>query len=121
MLDSHSVLVTSRRAQDFWKHSIKIIDEQCEERFNFTFRYIAPHFLNSTLIIGELNTRILHFGEGKGKFGKWMPGECIEAIHIEDIPEPSKIGPYRNVVIHTGINNIKNRNSISCQGLGNIL
>ena len=30
LLDSHSVLVTSRRAQDFWKHSIDKIDELCE-------------------------------------------------------------------------------------------
>ena len=120
-LECHSVLVTRRRAQDFWKHSIEKIDEQCEERFSFTLWHIATHFLNSIVIIGDSNTRILHFGEGKGKFGKWMPGERIEAIHIEDIPEPSKIGPYRNVVIHTGINNIKNRNSMSCQGLGNIL
>ena len=50
-----------------------------------------------------------------------MPGERIEAIHIEDIPEPAEIGPYRNIVIHTGINNIKDRNRRSNRGLGNIL
>ena len=45
-----------------------------------------------------------------------MPGERIEAVDIEDIPDP-----YRNVMIHTGINDINNRNSMSCQSLGNIL
>ena len=45
----------------------------------------------------------------------------MSAMHIEDIPEADKIGPYRNIVLHTGVNNIKSRNSRSVQGLGNIL
>ena len=121
VLSSNSVLVTSRRAQDYWTHGIEKANEACEERVSFTFRHIAPHFLNSTVIVGDSNTRLLSFGDGKGNFGKWMPGECIKATHIEDIPDPIKIGPYRNVVIHTGINNIKTRNSRSTQGLGSIL
>ena len=46
-----------------------------------------------------------------------MPGKGIEANHIEDIPDPSDIGPYRNVIIHTGINNIKIRNRRSNKSL----
>lgn len=120
-LDSNSVLVSSRLAQDFWMHSIEKCDDPCEERLSFTFRHISPHFLNSTVIVGDSNTRLLQFGDGKGKFGKWMPGERKEAFHIEDIPDPINIGPYRNIVLHTGINNIKNRNSRSINELGNIL
>lgn len=119
-LDNNSILVSNRFAQDFWMHSIEKCDDPCEERISFTFRHISPCFLNSTVIVGDSNTRILQFGDGKGKFGKWMPGERIEAIHIEDIPDPHKIGPYRNIVMHTGINNIKNRNSRSINELGNI-
>ena len=73
------------------------------------------------MVIGDSNTQHLQFGEGKGKFGKWLPGKRMAAMHIEDIPEPHKIGPYRNIVLHTGVNNIKSRNSRSVQGLGNIL
>ena len=120
-LENGSVLVSSRLAQDFWMHGIEKTDEPCEERISLTFRHIAPHFLNSTVIVGDSNTRLLHFGDGKGNFGSWMPGKRLEALHIEDIPDPAKIGPYRNVVIHTGVNNIKNRNSRSIQELGNIL
>ena len=35
-----------------------------------------------------------------------MPGKQVKTGHIEAIPEPSKIGPYRNIVIHTGVNSI---------------
>ena len=119
-LDNNSILVSSRYAQDFWTHGIEKCDGPCEERISFTFRNISPHFLNSTVIIGDSNTRLLQFGDGKGKFGKWMPGERMEATHIEDIPDPLKIGPFRNIVLHTGINNIKNRNSRSIHELGNI-
>ena len=96
LLGSHSVLVT--RAQDCWKHSIEKIYERCEERFSFTCWHIAPHFINLTVIIGDSNTCILHFGEGKGS-------ECQVSVLrpsiliIEDISGPSEIGPYRNVAI----------------------
>ena len=52
--------------------------------------------------MGDSNTRLLHFGDGKGTFVKWMSGNRLEAFHIEDIPDPVKIGPYSNVIIHTG-------------------
>ena len=120
-LEDKSVLISSRKAQDFWQHSIEKTDEACGVRYSFTFRHIAPHFLNSTVIIGDSNTKLLQFGEGKGKFGKWMPGKRVEALHVENIPDVFDIGPYRNIVIHTGINNIKNRNRQSNRSLSNIL
>lgn len=121
VLEDGSVLVSSRFAQDFWQHSIERSDEPCDVRFSFTFRHIAPHFLNSTVIIGDSNTKLLQFGEDKGKFGKWMPGKRVEALHVENIPDPINIGPYRNIVIHSGINNIKSRNRQSNRSLSDIL
>ena len=121
LLENGSLLVTSRFAQDHWLHSIEKSEEACNVRYSFTLRHIAPHFLNSTVVIGDSNTKFLKFGEGKGSFGKWMPGKRHEALHIESIPEPNKIGPYRNVIIHTGINNIKVRNRQSNKELGNVL
>ena len=37
-----------------------------------------------------------------------MPGKQEKVGHIEALPEATKIGPYRNIVIHTGINSINN-------------
>ena len=65
-LENIRVLVSSRFAQDFWVHGIKKYDDHCEERISFTFRNISPHFLNSTVIVGDSNTRLLQLGDGKG-------------------------------------------------------
>lgn len=107
LLEDCSLLVSSRFAQDYWKHGIGE-DESGEIRYSFTFRHIAPHFLNSTIVIGDSNTRFLKFGEGQGTLGKWLPGKRMKAGHIEEIPVPEEIGPYRNIVLHTGINNFNN-------------
>ena len=39
-----------------------------------------------------------------------MPGRRIEAYHVNSIPDPSEIGPYKNIVLHVGINDIKHIN-----------
>ena len=109
-LTDSSVLITNRFAQDFWKHGIDHDDSITEARYSFTFRHLSPSFANSTVIIGDSNTRYLKFGAEQGKFGHRMPGKSIPAMHIEEIPRPELIGPYRKVVIHTGINNLKSRN-----------
>ena len=120
ILEDKSMLITSRKAQNFWQHGIKKSDVECGVRYSFTFRHISPHFLNSTIIVGDSNTKFLKFGEEKGMFGRWMPGKRVEALHVEDIPDPINIGPYRNIVLHVGINNIKNRNRLSYKTLGNM-
>ena len=106
-LSDGSMLVTSRHAQDFWLHEIKK-DESAEVRYSFTLQDVSPHFINSTIILGDSNTRLIKFGTGKGTLGTWMPGKHIKVGHIEAIPEAVDIGPYRNVVIHTGVNSINN-------------
>ena len=107
VLEDGSLLVTSRFAQDFWKHSISE-DDSVGVRYSFTFRNISPHYLNSTIVLGDSNTKFLQFGEGKGTLGAWMPGKTINVGHIESLPNATDIGPYRNIIIHTGINNIAN-------------
>ena len=109
-LADSSVLIFTRYAQDFWTHTIERDDEITEVRYSFTFRHLYPGFANSTALIGDSNTRHLKFGPELGKFGHRMPGKQMSALHIEDIPEPEKIGPYRKIVIHTGINNVKLQN-----------
>ena len=60
-------------------------------------------------------------GKKKNCLGKWVPGTRIQANTIEQIPSPENIGPYRNIVIHTGINNLNKRNCKSDIDLGNEL
>ena len=84
-LSDGSMLVTSRHAQDFWLHEIKK-DESAEVRYSFTLRDVAPHFINSTVILGDSNTRLIKFGTGQGTLGSWMPGKHIKVGHIEAIP-----------------------------------
>ena len=121
ILNDKSLLIFSRYAQDFWRHGIDKADNSPNVRYSFTFRHLAPHFLNSAIVIGDSNTKYLKFGEGQGTFGRWMPGRRVEALHVENIPEPEDIGPYRNIVIHTGINNIKSRNRQPNQTIAGIL
>ena len=105
VLEDGSVLITSRFAQDFWKHGI-LPDESPDERISLTFRNIAPYFINSTIILGDSNTSRINFGAGKGNLGAWVPGKRVKVGHIEAIPDAVDIGPYRNIVIHTGVNSI---------------
>ena len=122
-----SAYVMSRYSQDFWRHGIDavaatpesgdpvqtepILNTEDQVRYSFTFRHIAPFFRNSTVVIGDSNTQNFEFGYQRGKFGRWMPGKRVKAAKVEHIPQPSEIGPFRNVVIHTGINNLTDKAS----------
>ncbi|KAL5263855.1 hypothetical protein ACHWQZ_G005061 [Mnemiopsis leidyi] len=108
-LEDCSLLVTSRFAQDFWRHGILPQNEISGERISLTFREISPHFMNSTILLGDSNTAKVAFGTGSGTLGAWVPGKRVKVGHIEALPDAVDIGPYRNIVIHTGINSINSR------------
>ena len=108
-LQDSSLLVTTRYAQDFWKHGILPDENVSSERVSLTFRHISPHFINSTIILGDSNTSRMTFGESAGTFGRWVPGKRVLVGHVEALPDATEIGPYRNIVIHTGINSINSR------------
>ncbi len=114
-----SVYVMSRFSQDYWQHGIDPVVESTDTpvRYSFTFRHVAPFYKNSTIIIGDSNTQHLKFGNHMGTFGRWTPGKRVKASKIDDIPPPHEIGPYRNIVIHTGINNITDDNRRSNRAL----
>ncbi|KAL5250464.1 hypothetical protein ACHWQZ_G016257 [Mnemiopsis leidyi] len=127
----------SRLSQEIWKHGIdpleglnedtedlnnvdqdQLTDHDIERpadslmnrdevRYSFTFRHVAPFFKNSTVIVGDSNTKYIKFGKDAGTLGKWLPGKRMWAAKIGDIPSPKDIGPYRNIVIHSGINDIR--------------
>ena len=118
-LQDQSVYVMSRHSQDFWQHEITPLTSDTPEsesepdeslRYSLTFRHISPHFINSTVLVGDSNTQEVRFGKGVGTLGRWVPGKRVKAARIEHIPSPHEIGPYRNVVLHTGINNLTNEN-----------
>ena len=108
-LEDCSLLVTSRFAQDFWRHGILPQEEVSGERISLTFREISPHFMNSTLLLGDSNTARVSFGTGSGTLGAWAPGKRVKVGHIEALPDAVDIGPYRNIIIHTGINSINSK------------
>ena len=127
-LTNGSMLICSRFSQDFWAHEIEKREPlptsdaaENEVRYSFTFRHMSPQFTKSTIILGDSNTEYLRFGCEKGTFGPRMPGRGEKILFIEDIPSPEKIGPYKNIVIHTGINNVKSSNRRSNSSLINEL
>ena len=116
-LPNNSLLTFSRQSQAYWKHGIPAA-ECSDKRWSFTVRVNSPHFVNSSIIYGDSNTKNLQFGEGIGKFGRWIPGQRVKTQRIHDIPPVEKIPPYQNIIIHTGVNDILARNNRkSCREL----
>ena len=106
-LEDGSVLEMTRHSQDFWTHHMNQSNNGTVN-YLFTFLHASPHFLQSTILLGDSNTARINFGSGKGTLGVWMPGKRVAAMFIEHIPDACNIGPYHNIILHTGINNIKN-------------
>ncbi len=102
-----SLYVMSRDSQSIFKHRIdRDTDFTDKIRYSITFRCIHYHYLNSTVLIGDSNTKPVVFGKGKGMVGEASPGRRIESLHIEDI-NPEDCSSYKNVVLMVGTNNIK--------------
>ena len=119
VLHDNSLMVFSRKSQAYWRHEIPVTENPHDVgvRYSLTIRTIKPYFINSTVIYGDSNTRFLEFGNGEGKFGKWMPGQRIKTQRIQDIPAAENIYPYQNIVINVGINDINRRDRKSAPEL----
>ena len=65
------------------------------------------------IVFGDSNSKNFKFGEGKGTFGKSLPGDRIRTPKVEDII-PQECAGYANIVIATGTNNLR-ENIISCK------
>ena len=105
-----SLYAFSRKSQAVWSHGIEKSAEFQGVRFSITLRTIGKRYNRSTIILGDSNTKNLKFGEGTGTFGFNMPGEQIYTPLIEDMDPWACVG-YNNVILHCGINNIKNHNA----------
>ena len=108
-LPENSLLVFSRSSQCYWTHSIPV-DESVEgSRFSVTVRVLEQYNVNSCRLYGDSNTAFIKFGVGPKTLGRWCPGERIRASRVGDIPSPEDIDPVRNMIIHTGVNDLRDR------------
>lgn len=111
-LPNNSLLSCTRVSQEHWRHEIPA-EASSPVRFSLTFRLLAPYYANTTLIVGDSNTEHINFGSGRNKLGVWLPGERIKASKICNIPSPGDITtPYRHMVIHCGINDLRSTNHL---------
>ena len=108
ILRDRALLVMTRDMQNSWRHGIEADPEIVSPRVSLSFRHIDPAFSKSTLILGDSNTKNLQFGAGKGTFGRGMPGKRTKMSTLLDIPHPDVILSYSNVVLHVGINDLRN-------------
>ena len=105
-----SLYVMSKSSQHYWTHRMEEIDLGNVARISVTFRSVGDNFKNSTVILGDSNTKYLKFSTGvrgeKGTFGYKMPGKRVETFHIRNI-DPSHCIGYQNILIHCGINDLR--------------
>ena len=106
--NSGSLYYMSRRSQEFYSHRIDTVDFSNKVRFSLTFRRSNSCYKNSLLVMGDSNTRYLHFGEGEHTFGHMLPGAKKWAPEVKDL-DPVSCCAYSNVVIMCGINSIRPR------------
>jgi uncharacterized membrane protein YgcG len=115
-VEDGSLYSMTRKSQGFFKHGIKKDSSwsDTDERISLTFRSLHWRNNNSTVIIGDSNTLGLKFAcFGKnatssynGTFGNSMPGAQVEAYTVDQL-DPLKCVGYNNIVIHCGINSIR--------------
>ena len=104
-----SLYVMTRSSQDYYTHRIdQDSTSNSAVRYSLTFRHIGERFKNSTVIIGDSNTKDFKFGEGFGTFGGKIPGKRVKAANVEDI-NPHDCAGFSNVVIVTGTNNLRSK------------
>ena len=104
-----SLYAMTRNSQSAFSHRIDK-DSNFDEKVRYSLTIRASHwtFLNSTVIVGDSNTRNLKFGSGVGTLGKATPGQRVESIHVENI-DPEACVSYRNVVLMVGTNDLKKK------------
>ena len=71
--------------------------------------FVGLNYRNSTIIVGDSNSKWLTFGEGEGSFGKALPGKRINAANVCDV-NPLKCAAYSTVVIMAGTNDLRPSN-----------
>jgi len=105
---SRSMYAMTQASQSFWTHRIDPDPSAAGDsvRYSITMRSISKHNKNSTVVLGDSNTRFLDSGsKHRCGFDTTMPGCRIPTYHIREI-DPTKAIGYQNVVVHVGINSL---------------
>ena len=108
-LHHNSLLVFSRASQCHWKHEIPADSSVNGVRISITVRDIQPFHVNSTYVYGDSNTSFIKFGTGPKTLGRWCPGKQTRTPRVIDLPKPTDVPPVRNMIIHTGLNDLRDR------------
>jgi hypothetical protein len=104
-IEGDSLYVMSQPSQYYWKHRIDNSEHDTESlRYSITLRSVHKSNKNSTIILGDSNTRFL-LPTDSAIFGKDMTGHRELTFHIREI-NPELCAGYQNIVVHTGINDI---------------
>ena len=115
VVNNNSLYTMTQDSQWFWSHKIDAKStghfSEGDLRYSITLRSVHQRFHNSTVVIGDSNTKHLKFGEGLGSFGYYYPGKRIQASVVNDIDVTACAG-YSNIILHCGINDIKS-NSVN--------
>ena len=114
---SGSMYCMSRKSQGCFKHQIDKDTSWTgsDVRISLTFRSVHWRNNNSTIVLGDSNTGGLKFAsfeknnpthDFNGTFGNAMPGKREAAFVVSDIDAGKCVG-YNNVVIHCGLNDVR--------------
>ena len=108
--EDRSLYIMSQPSQQLWKHRIDCDSSNNEgySRYSVTLRTVGAQYANSTVVLGDSNSKYMHFGTGRGTFGYELPGRRIETYHIKEIDPYSCIG-YQNIILHVAINDMRER------------
>lgn len=118
-LRSNSMYVMTRSSQNWFRHGIPPPDgEDTEDRFSITFRSLKVKTKREILLMGDSNTREIHFGSGIGKVGSSYPGKRVKAAKVRNIDPNACIG-HSDIFLMCGTNDlrceyIKSESDIHC-------
>ena len=118
-----SMYSMSRISQACYKHQINKDPSWTgnDMRLSLTFRSVHWRNNNSTIVLGDSNTGGLKFAsfgndsatrDFNGTFGNALPGKRVAAFVVDGIHAETCIG-YNNIVIHCGLNNVRQADVVS--------
>ena len=102
-----SIYLMSQPSQYYWRHRVDPTADPANTdymRYSITLRSVHRFNKNSTIILGDSNTRFLE-PSNQAIFGKDMSGRRELTFHIRDI-NPELCAGYQHIIVHVGINDL---------------
>ena len=109
----NSIYKTSVKSQHYWSYGVdRPKSSEGSVTYFLSFRSIHRNHQNSTVIIGDSNTRNISFHNTNQKhrsdLGKDIRGKKVKAFTIDQIGPYEPIG-YKNIIVQVGVNNLKRK------------